>query len=450
MQIYRFIFLLIGFVPISLSLIAQENRDTATMKYTLQDCIDISLKHNLVLQQFVIDEQSTDREVKASLAGWYPQISAMYNVQRYFKLPVSIVPDFSDLSSQRRIPVTFGVANNSNALIQADQVLYSNELLLASKASRFARMQSKQNSEEAKINTVVAVSKAYYDILLTQAQLSILDEAIKRQQNQLQDAFSQFENGTADETDYQRATIGLNNILSDRRRVEESILPKKTYLKELIGYQPDEELLLNDDVGQMEGNLLIDTLEEVNYTGRIEYQLLQTKKGLLNLNADYYKWSFLPTISAFVNYNLVYQSKESSRLYERAYPTSLIGLSTTLPIFTGTRRIQNLRKAQLLSKRAEVEMAYTKQRIDTEHKQAMANYKSALYEWQTVRNNRQVTERVYTLTKLQYEEGIKTYLELIIAESDLRTTGLNYYNTLYRVLSSKLDLQKALGTVTIN
>ncbi|MBD0327711.1 MAG: TolC family protein [Pyrinomonadaceae bacterium] len=218
----------------------------------------------------------------------------------------------------------------------------------------------------------------------------------------------------------------------------------------MIGYRPEQELLLNYDVGQMEGNLLTDTLQEVSYTSRIEYQLLQTKKGLLNLNEDYYKWSFLPTISAFINYNLVYQSNESSRLYDQTYPTSLIGLSTSLPIFTGTRRIQNLRKAQLLSKRAEIEMAYTRQRIDTEHKQAMANYKSALYEWTTVRNNRQVTERVYTLTKLQYEEGIKTYLELIIAESDLRTTELNYYNTLYRVLSSKLDLQKALGTVPIN
>jgi outer membrane protein len=55
---------------------------------------------------------------------------------------------------------------------------------------------------------------------------------------------------------------------------------------------------------------------------------------------------------------------------------------------------------------------------------------------------------VYRTLDLQYRSGIKTYLDVIIAESDLRTTQLNYYNALFQLLQSKLDVEKALGNIT--
>jgi outer membrane protein len=36
---------------------------------------------------------------------------------------------------------------------------------------------------------------------------------------------------------------------------------------------------------------------------------------------------------------------------------------------------------------------------------------------------------------------------VIIAESDLRTSQLNYYTALYQLLQSKIDVEKALGTI---
>jgi outer membrane protein TolC len=41
-------------------------------------------------------------------------------------------------------------------------------------------------------------------------------------------------------------------------------------------------------------------------------------------------------------------------------------------------------------------------------------------------------------------------LELTVAEADLRTAQLTYYNALFNVLSSKLDVQRALGNITFN
>ncbi len=78
---------------------------------------------------------------------------------------------------------------------------------------------------------------------------------------------------------------------------------------------------------------------------------------------------------------------------------------------------------------------------------AMATYKANLNDWQVARYNVTLSEEVYNTIKLQYDEGIKTYLDLMAAETDLRTTQINYLNALYAVLSGKLDVQQALGDI---
>ncbi|MBS1659549.1 MAG: TolC family protein, partial [Bacteroidetes bacterium] len=64
-----------------------------------------------------------------------------------------------------------------------------------------------------------------------------------------------------------------------------------------------------------------------------------------------------------------------------------------------------------------------------------------------LRENRNLANEVYNTIKLQYNSGIKAYLELITAETDLRTAESNFSDALYQVLSSKIDVQKALGIV---
>ncbi len=88
--------------------------------------------------------------------------------------------------------------------------------------------------------------------------------------------------------------------------------------------------------------------------------------------------------------------------------------------------------------------------IGAQYSAAMASYRANMNEWRNAKENMDLSEEVYNTIKLQYDAGVKTYLELMTAETDLKTSQLNYLNALYAVLSSKLDIQKALGTVNIS
>jgi outer membrane protein len=185
----------------------------------------------------------------------------------------------------------------------------------------------------------------------------------------------------------------------------------------------------------------------VQYESRIEFQQLQTQQRLLQANVKYNQWSYIPTLSAFGYYNLIYQNDEFSKLGSRSFPNSYIGLGFAWPIFQGGKRMWNIRQANLQLKRNEVEMTDLKNAINTQYRQAMATYKSNLSEFYAQKDNLDLASDVLNTLTLQYKSGIKTYLDVIIAETQLHTTQLNYYNSLYQVLSSKIDVEKALGTL---
>src|SRR5690606_6816074 len=86
--------------------------------------------------------------------------------------------------------------------------------------------------------------------------------------------------------------------------------------------------------------------------------------------------------------------------------------------------------------------------IQSEYTQALAAYRSVLNDYNVQRENLDLANDVYNTINLQYKAGVKTYLEVIVAESDLRAAQVNYLNALYEVLSSKRDVQKALGILT--
>jgi len=202
-----------------------------------------------------------------------------------------------------------------------------------------------------------------------------------------------------------------------------------------------------EDSAQLEKDAYIDTSAGINYDSRIEYQILQTQKRLQNSNLTYYKWGYLPVVNAFGTYNANYLNDTFSKLYSNNLPNSFAGLSIAFPIFQGGKRVQQIRQAALQVKRVDYDIAAFKNNISAAYTQALATYKSSFVYYNILKDNLAIATDVYNTIQLQYKEGVKTYLDVIFAESDLRTAQVNYANALYQVLSSKLDVQKQLGTI---
>jgi outer membrane protein TolC len=487
------------FLMVMPTLVLAQTNDTTATTLTLQQCINYALRNQPAIRQANLDEDINERDIRISLSSWLPQLNSSGSYQHYLQRTAVLGTGGTGTGSTGAGTGGTGtggsgtgtgtggtgtgnggtgtgtggagsgnggtgigggttsggtqqlaIANNVSSLgLSASQVLYNNEVWQASKASRYSRQFYKQNTVSTKIDVVSNVSKAFYDVLLSQRQLDIINGDIARLQRNLRDANSRYQAGVTDKIDAKQATIGLNNSLATRKQLQESVNSRVAYLKQLMGYYPQKPLTVAYDSVRLQREIAVDTNQTLNVNNRIEYSLLETQKNLQNINVSYYKYGFLPSLSAIGSYNLLYFNDKVSNLYRDAYPTSLVGLSLALPIFQGGKRLQNLSKARLQVKRVDLDLENTRNSINTEYVQALANYKSNLSNYRFLGENVELAKDVYKVVSLQYREGIKTYLDLIVAQTDLRTAELNYYTALFQLLSSKIDLQRALGTLPL-
>jgi multidrug efflux system outer membrane protein len=251
-----------------------------------------------------------------------------------------------------------------------------------------------------------------------------------------------------DETDYEQAEITLNNTLAQLKQANENVIPQYATLKQIMGFPPEKQFNVRFDTLEMMKSIHIDTTQQLEYEKRIELQELRTNKDLQAQLVSYYHYSFLPTISAFYNYNLTFENNNYNNLLSSSYPSSLIGLSFSVPIFTGFYRINNLRKAKLQEQILNWNETDLKSQIYSQYTTALANYKGNYYNLQILQKNVELSKRVYFVVSLQYRQGIVPYLNVITAESNLITSEISYLNALFNVLSNKIDLQKAMGNIS--
>ena len=136
------------------------------------------------------------------------------------------------------------------------------------------------------------------------------------------------------------------------------------------------------------------------------------------------------------------------KLFSNSYPNSLVGLSLDMPIFTGFARTHSLERSRLQEKLIDWNETAEKSQIYTEYATSLANYKSDYYNLNILQDNVALATKVNFIVNLQYKQGLVAYLNLITAQTNLITAQINYTNALFQVLSSKIDLQKAMGIIS--
>ncbi|HVU85667.1 MAG TPA: TolC family protein, partial [Puia sp.] len=211
------------------SAMAQKADSSGTNK-SLEDCIRYALTHQTNIRQSLIDQQIADRSIKSHLADWYPQINFNGSYQQNFQLQTSIFGGN---------PQHIGTYNTSLGQFSLTQTIFNRDVLLTQKTANDVRTLTKQYSISTSIDVVANVSKAFYDVLLSRQQILLLDSDIVLLQRSLQDAYNQYKGGLVDKTDYQRATISLNNTKALKKTAEEQLKSRHALLKLLMSYPPE-------------------------------------------------------------------------------------------------------------------------------------------------------------------------------------------------------------------
>ncbi|MEX0883037.1 MAG: TolC family protein [Cyclobacteriaceae bacterium] len=417
------------------------------MLLNLENAISMAFDNQPLLQQFINGTEKTDYMVKSGKAGWFPRLNLTGGLNRYFQQPVAIFPDFDDPESGQFQEVRTGVPHNANLNFSLSQNLLNNELFRINDQAPYLKNATLQTLEDFKIQLVVGLSKTFYEVFLAEEQVRLAEEDIKRQTRQLKDANLQLEAGLTDNIDLKRATITLQNTQSLLYQYLEEKEVKMAELRYWLGLEENTEFRVEASTSLLEEQLSPDTLFIYQPKGRIEYQLLESQKSIQKAEIRFQKRRFLPNVSAFYDYNFLFLSPVGSELFNQVYSFSLVGLQLNFPIFLGGERKFEAKMAALDLQHINLAQKNLILEANLEMQEALSAYKNSFYLLKVQRSNRKLAEEIYETISLQYEQGIKNFLEVIQAETDLRTARINYLRSLFNAITAKIDLQKARGEI---
>ena len=426
---------------------AIRNQPDTGQSLTLDQCVAYALKNQPAIHQSLISTDIARATNAINLSGWLPQVGVSGNLTHYISLPTTFIKNSSTGTTTQQ---KSGVINTAIPVLSATQNLFNPSLIYAAHVAPLYIKETEQVTDSTKINIVATVSKTFYSLLLTLQQINVLKEDTARLNKNVQDTYHQYVGGIVDETDYDEARITLNNSLTQLKSATENVIPQYAALKQTMGLPPEQQFNVSFDTLQMMKDIAFDTTLQLQYNQRIEFQQLQTSKKIQGQLIDYYRKSWLPTVGAFFDYDYEYQNNSFGSLFSKAYPYSFVGLSVSMPIFTGFARTQSLHRAHLQGQLLDWSEVNLKSQIYTEYTTALANYKSNLFDLNAQRDNVGLARRTYDIVALQYQQGVVAYLNVITAESNLITSEIGYLNALFQLLSSKVDLQKSMGIVNVN
>jgi outer membrane protein len=441
---YKYLSLTICFFAV---LSAKAQQSDTLISFSLKEAIDYAQSHQVSILNATIDEEIAKNTVKKTIGIGLPQLNGNVNFQDFLKVPTSLLPgEFFDKPGTQ-VPVRFGVQYQSSIGLELSQLLFDGSYLVGLKASQTFKELSNKNVKRSRIETAVAVTKAYYSVLVSNEQLSLLDANMNRLKKSFNDTQALFANGFVEKIDVDRLKVLSNNLETERENVIRLLELNVNLLKFQMGMNIQSKLKLKDSIAslQVEESIALD--ETSSYQNRIEYSLLQTQKKINELDVKRYKSLFLPSLVAFGSSLQSLQSQKFNSLFDRSFPTTVVGFRLSVPILSGGIKTYQVRNAKLEVLKTENNLVNLKNGINLEVEQAQTVYKNGLKSLQNQKRNMELAQEVLRVSKIKYEEGVGSSIEVTSAETSLKESQNNYINALYDLLINKVNVDRALGKI---
>jgi outer membrane protein len=451
----KYIFLTASLIcTMALSSFAQQAPPPNTpVSFSLADCIKYAYEHQDSVKNAGLDVQSAEYKVKETIGSGLPQINGSITFQDFLKTPTSLAPagifagapDFS----APLVALPFGALKYNNTYtLQATQLLFSGTFIVGLQAVKTFRELSNRSLVRSKIETNVNVSKAYYQVLVSNEQIKLLDANIAQLKQTFDETTQQNKQGFVEKIDVDRLSVQYNNLVTTRDNTVRALVLNYQMLKFQIGMPIEQDLTLTDKLSDVN---IDQTLQNANdtsfYHNRIEYKLLETNIVLNQLDVKSKKAAYLPSVSLNGGFAEVFQENHSKFLYNNAYPNSYIGLNVNIPIFSGGQRVNQLRQSQISVMKAQNDLHNATNGFKLQASAAQVTYTNSIQSLNNQKRSRELAQDVLRVSKIKYQQGVGSSIEVTQAQTDLENADNQYIQALYNALISKVDLDKAYARI---
>ncbi|RYU92246.1 TolC family protein [Mucilaginibacter terrigena] len=421
-----------------------------TYSFTVQEAVDYAITHKDSVVNAGLDVKSADYRVKEIIGQGFPQIDGTASFQDYLKIPTTLLPgEFFGAPAGTFIPVKFGVKYQSNLGVNASQLLFDPSYIIGLQGRKTYKELYSRAYTSTKIDVTARVTKAYYQVVVSNEQIKLLDANIAQLKQQVDQTTAQNKQGIVEKIDVDRIAVQYNNLVTSRENTLRLLALNYQLLKFQIGMPIEDNLTLKDGLDniKIDENIIETVADTASYKNRIEYKFFETNLKLSEFDLKRIKAQFLPTLKANAAYTFSYQNNSFKDLYSASFPSSYIGLTLNVPIFSGGQRTNRVRQSEIALQKGKNNLMGMRNGLNLQAEQSKIIYQNSLQSLNNQKRNQELAREVLRVSKIKYQQGVGSSIEVTQAQTALEAADNLYIQSLYDALVSRVDLDRAFGKI---
>ena len=451
---------------------------SAQMHLSLNQAIEIALSDNPTIKVADLEIERYDYVYKQTVSSLYPQLSVSGQYS-YAAVQQKMTKDGGSLSSR----------SNLNATANLSIPLFAPSVYRQMKLTKTQMAMAVESARANRIDMVAAVRSSFYNVLLAEQSMKVLQEAYETTQRVVDNTKELFENGLAAEYDYITAQVQLSNLKPQLLQAEKGIELTKLQLKMYLSIPEEVEINIIGELDNFRDNVLMHTDYDVDLSKNTTIVNLELQSELLDHQEKLIQTTRMPTIAAFGQISAVRMEQidfkklmgsmasggaggntnpdgsgetggDASSIMRSAAAAATttakspnfwwqapitVGAQISIPLFAGFNKTNQIKAIRNQRAQLDVQRDYAERGVKLQVQQSINTLLTARETMLANELTVEQAQKAYEISYTRYSAGAGTILELNNSLLTLTQAQLNYSQAIYDYLSAHAAYEKALG-----
>ena len=392
---------------------------------SLEECIDITLKHNPSVQAASLNTQVQKNKLAQTRANYLPQVNGNASYSR----------------SNQENAAGWGKAQDGySSSVSASQLIYDfGKTGLSTKIQKNNYYSSQQDEQSTMNEIIYRLKQAYYGVLNAQESRNVYAKSVEQYEEQLKRAKAFYSVGTRPKIDVTTAEVNLNNAKLNLIKGENALKTAYYNLTNIMGvYDENPNFTLKSQNVIPEYNITIEEALKEAQKNRPDLLSQQLKLENAKRNVNLAKTGFAPSLTANGSYGW---SGQDFPLYDRWS----VGAGVSVPLFSGLSTVNQVKESKNSLQIAYSNLTAKEQDILLDIKTCYFNFEEAKTRIPVAKLSQQQAQENYDLAVGRYKVGVGNYIEVKDAEITLSNAKLSYISAIFDYNLAIANLERAMG-----
>jgi len=403
------------------------------LSLSLDGAVSYAINHNktLINSKFAIDKSR--QKIKETIAQGLPQINTSVDYTNFLGAEASL--QLNPMAP----PAVIEFTPTSNFKANVSQLIFNGSYYVGVQMSKFAKTVTEQSYQKDELNVKEQTTQAYYMVLASEKILNTVKENKKNAQSIFEKTTNLVKVGIIEQTEAKKLSIMITSVDNAIKSTERQVELAYNLLRFHLGLEPEQVVHLSSTIDDIARQYIIQTttVDAFNIQNNLDFKLVSMQSEMAKKQITLKKTSFFPSLVAFYSYT----EKLKKPLFDMT-PKNVLGLSLTIPIFSGGQRLAQLNQAKIDYFTTQNTIELLEQHLSIQEKQLRFSYNNLLEQYLNQKANVEIAKEVLANMNFKYEQGIISSLELTSSNNDYLTAETNYISIMLQLLNAELSLRK--------